>query len=188
MADAYQPNLGAGGSPAFRGATADEAGAAIGQGLQYAGEKDRPGDPPAARARSRSASGRRRVCSSRRSRPRSIKAAIDARNDAAPGAAGHADAISKAIDDKTAEALGNIKDPRIRARFAENYAQLKDRVATREYGWETATRVNYMAQNVDDTGTTLANGQATNPDAVGLEASLNTVHTSIDAMEGSRST
>jgi hypothetical protein len=41
-----------------------------------------------------------------------------------------------------------------------------------------------MAQNVDDAGTTLANGQATNPDPVGFETSLNTIHTTIGAMEG----
>jgi hypothetical protein len=183
VAGPYQSQLAPGGTPTFSGASPEDAGAAVGRGLEQAGDtldraihqhRELERDQQAAEAGTQLAQISTQL----------DQTAIDARNNAAPGAAGHADAIAKAVDEQSAQALGNIKDPRIRARFQQNYAQLKDQIVTREYGWEAAKRVNYMAQNVDDTGTTLANGQAANPDPVGFETSLNTIHTTVDAMQG----
>jgi hypothetical protein len=180
MAGAYQPQLAPGGSPTFDGTSGANPAA---EGLIQAGDtldraihqhRELERDQQAAEAGSKLAQFSTEM----------DQAAIDARNNAAPGATGHADSIAKQFDEQSADALGTIRDPRIRAHFAESYAQLKDKIVTREYGWEAGTRVNYMAQNVDDTGTTLANGQATNPDPVGFETSLNTIHTSIGAMQG----
>lgn len=179
----YQAQLDPGNSPAFGGADAEDAGAAVGRGIEQAGDtldrtihqhRELERDQQAAEAGVQLA----RVSTT------IDQAAIDARDNAAPGGAGHSDKIAQAIDEQTAQALGNIRDPRLRAHFATSYADLKDKVVTREYGWEAATRVNYAAKNIDDTGTTLANGQATNPDPVGLETSLNTINTTIGAMQG----
>lgn len=183
MAGEYQPQLSPGGSPAYSGASAEEAGAAIGRGLEQAGgvmdniihqRKELDRDQEAASAGLQLAQIQTGI----------DEQSTDARNNSAPDGAGHTQGIAKSLDDQTAAALGNIKDPRIRAHFAESYAQLKSSVVTREYGWEAGTRVNNMADQIDQTGTTLANGTATNPDPTGLETSLNTIHQSIGALQG----
>jgi hypothetical protein len=112
------------------------------------------------------------------------KAAIDARDHAAPGGEGHSDGVAAAFDQQRDAALARIKDPKIRSAFTARYAELRDHVVTREYGWEAGKRVDKLATDFDNTGTTFANGQASNPDAVGLEVSLNTIQTAGDALTG----
>jgi hypothetical protein len=63
--------------------------------------------------------------------------ATDARNNAAPGGAGHTDTSSSSIDAIAADNLGQDQAIRKSAwRFKQRYAELRDRVGTREYGWE----------------------------------------------------
>jgi hypothetical protein len=180
MAGPYQSQLGPDVAPTFSG-DSGAAGQILGQGLEQAGAKidnaihvrrelDR--DQQAAQAGVQLAETQTQL----------DQAAIDARNNAGPAAAGHTDGITQAVDQATQTNLGSIKDPKLREHFAQQYAQLKDRVVSREYGWEAGQRVEFMAQNFKNTTTTLANGVATNPDPDNLEGSLATQRAVLEPM------
>lgn len=111
------------------------------------------------------------------------QAEIDGRSNAAPGAAGHTETISKLTDERAAQALGNIKDKRLRATWTARYAELKGNAHSRAYAFERATSTDHMVENVRETTRTLANGQANNPDGHGLQISLETVATVWDNLQ-----
>lgn len=182
MAEPYRSQIEAN-PTSLAAASAESFGAAIGRGLSDAGAhidhaihtiKERDRDQEAASAG---------VAMAKISTELD-QAAIDARANAGPGGAGHSEAVTKLVDERSAEALGQIKDRHIREAFTQRYAQLRDHIATREYGWEAGARVDKLATDVDDMGTTLANGAQANPDPVGLQVSLETVRHAIDVMPG----
>lgn len=105
------------------------------------------------------------------------KAEIDARDNAAPGAAGHTESIDKLADERINKALGNIRDERLRAAYQTRYADLRGTVSNRAYGWERAAHTELMVSNVGETKRILANGQQNNPDPVGYEVSRDTLKT-----------
>jgi hypothetical protein len=105
------------------------------------------------------------------------KYATDARANAAAGGAGHSDAVDAEFDKQASDALGSIKDKKIRQAFSQRYAELKSNIGGREYGWEAAARVDKLAADFGDMTDTLGAGQAANPDAIGLDVSLKTIET-----------
>jgi hypothetical protein len=175
MADPYRSSV-APQTPAFSGASAESFGAAVGRGLEEAGdtvdriihrEKELKRDQEATSAGVDLANASTEI----------DKDAIDARTTAAPGGAGHTEAITKAFEERQQAALAAISDKHIRQAFTQRWAELKDHVVTREYGWEAGQRVDKIATDFDTMGTTLANGQAGHPDPVGLQVSLSTIET-----------
>lgn len=99
------------------------------------------------------------------------------REHAGPGAAGHADAVAQYFDKRRDAELGKIRDPDIRSAFTQRYAELRASVVGRENGWEAGQRVDHVATNFESMGDTLTAGQASNPDALGLQVSLDTIET-----------
>jgi hypothetical protein len=78
-------------------------------------------------------------------------AEIDGRDKAGPGGAGHTETIAKLADTSIATALGNIKDPKLRAAYQARYEDLRGNVFNRAYGWE---RASHTAKMVNDAGET----------------------------------
>jgi hypothetical protein len=111
------------------------------------------------------------------------KAAIDGRASAAPGGDGHTESVQKLFDQRAGEAIGKIRDRRVRQVMQGRFAALREQVLGREYGWQASARVDKLAQDIDDMGSTLASGQASNPDTAGLAISIDTVEASIEAMD-----
>jgi hypothetical protein len=181
MSAPYQSQLGVSGGPVLSGADPEAFGAAVGRGLEQAGEtidrsihllREKNRDSEAAAAGVALAQASTSIDNQ----------ATDARDAAEPGAAGHTETIVKSIDDVTAQNLGSIKDPHIRAAFAERYAELKDRVGTREYGWEATQRVGKLVTDVDQQGTQYANAQASSPNVGSFVQSLHDVATTVGAL------
>lgn len=111
------------------------------------------------------------------------QAEIDGRTHAAPGGAGHTDTINKTADDQINGALGQIKDPKLRSAYEARYAELRGNVSTRAYGWEAAARSDKQVTDTGEAFDTLAKGVALNPDALGVQVSLDTVGTMSDHMD-----
>lgn len=105
------------------------------------------------------------------------KYATDARANAAAGAAGHSAMIDAEFDKQANDALGQIRDNKLRRAFQERYAELKGNISGREYGWEAAQRIDKVAADYGDMTDVLSNGQQSNPDAIGLDVSLKTIET-----------
>lgn len=183
MAAGYQAQLGPEVAAPQAGASPEDAGAAVGRGLEQAGEtidrtihmlreRDRDGEAAAAGVALAQAS-------------TSIdNQATDARTNAPPGGAGHSEGVVKSIDAVTAQNLAAIKDPHIRQAFALRYAELKDRVGTREYAWEATARVGKLVNDVDQQGTQYANAQASSPNVGSLVQSLQDVSTTVHSLTG----
>lgn len=182
MAEPYQAQVGTG-SSSLSGASPEAFGAAVGRSLQYAGdvieeikrkERERDADEEATAATVQFARDGEEI----------DKAAIDARTVAEPGGKGHSEAVTKLIEERQAAALGAIKNPKIRNAMTERYANLRERVAGREYGWEAGERVRKLVDDIDTTGTIFANQQASAPDAASMVQSLDDVATSITLLTG----
>jgi hypothetical protein len=180
MAEPYRSQGSASGSN-FSGASPEAFGAAVGRGLEEAGgsidraihtikERDRDNQVAAAGVELAQIS------------TDIDTAAIDARNAAAPGGEGHSAAVAKTIQERSTEALGRIKDPHVRQIFQQRYADLHERVYTREHGWEAVARAEKLVTDFDTTGTTYANAQATNPTPDGLASALTDVHAAGNAL------
>jgi hypothetical protein len=105
------------------------------------------------------------------------KYSIDAREQAAPGGAGHYQAVTAEFDRQADAALGSIRDKKLRQAFTQRYAELKEHIGGREYGWEAGQRVDKLTSDFSDMVDTLGSGQAASPDAIGLDVSLKTVET-----------
>jgi hypothetical protein len=178
MAEPYRSSVAANATP-LPGASPEDFGAAIGRGLEDAGATlhhiaERNKDLEASQAGVNFAHAQDDI----------DKAAIDARTNAAPGGAGHTAAVMEEFDKRASAELAAIRDKHIRAAFSNRYAELRSHVDGREYGWEAGKRVDKLATDFDDMGTTLANGQASNPDPVGLHVSLETIDTAGNALAG----
>jgi hypothetical protein len=105
---------------------------------------------------------------------------IDAiREQAAPGAAGHVEAVGKAIDDRFGEVLSTITNPVLRGQFAEDLARTKARLVSDESGWAAGQRVAYQVSNVQQTAQTLGNTILAHPDQGTFDDSIHTLATSI---------
>lgn len=182
MAAPYQAQLGPAATETnFSGASPEDAGAAVGRGLEQAGDtvdraihqfKERNRDMEAADAGVKLAQASQQI----------DQAATDARTNAAPGAAGHTQNVVSQLDDMSANNLGAIKDPKIRAAFAQRYAELRDRVGSQEYGWEAGQRVKKLVTDVDSAGTQYANAQASSPNPGAFVQSLHDVQTTIGSL------
>jgi hypothetical protein len=181
MADPYRPQLSAdptalpGSSPEAFGAPLarglEDAGAAIDRTLHRLREQHRDNEAAAAGAELAQVS------------QELDKTSIDARTTAAAGGAGHTEGIMKAFDTRSTDALAKIRDPKIREAFTARYADLKENLFGREYGWEAAARVAKLGDDYDHMTDTLANGQAAHPDIGGLQVSFNTIDSTVHAMQ-----
>lgn len=181
MAAPYQSQLGPGTETAYSGADAEDAGAAAGRGLEQAGDtidraihqlKERNRDMEAADAGVKLAQASSTIDAY----------ATDARTKAAPGAAGHTEGVVSQLDDMTANNLSGIKDPHIRAAFAQRYAEMRDRVGSQEYGWEASKRVEKLVTDVKTQADEYAKAQASNPNSASFVQSLHDVQTTIGAL------
>lgn len=175
--DGYTAQTSPGGSSAYSGASPQSFGAAIGAGLADAGDavgriearrKERNKDEEAAAAGLELAEIQSELDT----------AAIDARQNAAPGGAGHSETVGKFADERIATALGKLKNPDVKRAFEGQYARLRGTVHGREYAWEAGERVAKLATDFDKTGTTLANGIQSSRDPDGLQISLDTIEAS----------
>jgi hypothetical protein len=181
MPGAYQPQLNPAGGSDFEGS--GSIGQPIADALEYAGEamdreihrrKELHRDMEATAAGVQLAQASAAL----------DKAAIDNRENAGPGGAGHTQSIEQMIDQQSAAALGAIKDPHVRQVFTQRWADLKSHIATREYGWEAGQRVNFLTTNVREATDTYARAQAANPDASALPSQLAGIHDTIAALGG----
>jgi hypothetical protein len=181
VAEPYENQLSASGGPGLSGASPEAFGAAVGRGLEQAGE-----------SADRFIHQRREIDRDRQAAAAGVElatistdldtAAIDARNHAGPGGEGHSEAIGKAIDDRAGEALAKIKDPHIRDAFAGRYANLRDQIYTREYAWEAGARTEKFVTDFDNAGTQYANAQASNPNVSSLAAAIGDIETAGNAL------
>lgn len=178
----YRAGNNPGNTPTYGMGSADAAGAAIGRGLQEAGatlervrekEKARQREAQAADAGVRFAelSGSIDV------------AAQDARDSAGEGGAGHTAAIAERLDKDLEQFLGTITDERVRNVYRERAAELRARIVPREDGWERGARIDHQVNQVDRTGTLIANGQASSPDPDGLAQGLADIEAQIGLLD-----
>lgn len=182
MADGYQSQLGPSAVETnLSGASPEAFGAAVGRGLEQAGDtldrsihqlRERDRDTQAADAGVELA----------RASTLIDNQATDARDNAQPGGAGHSEGVVKTIDQVTADNLARIKDPHVRQVFEQRYADLRDRVGTREYAWEATKRVGKLVGDVDEQGTQYANAQASSPNVGSMVQSLHDVHATVDVL------
>jgi hypothetical protein len=182
MAGAYSSQTNPGGSTPFSGANAEEFGAAIGRGL---GDVGAVADHILERklAANKDAQNAAAALEFAKVSNNLDTAEIDGRDQAGPGGTGHSETVAKLADTSIATALGNIKDPKLRAAYQARYEDLRGNVFNRAYGWERASHTAKMVNDAGETTDTLANGQLLNPDPVGLQVSLETAGTMWEHMD-----
>jgi hypothetical protein len=101
------------------------------------------------------------------------------REEAAPGAAGHVEAVTKAVDDRFGEVLSSIQNPALRSQFAEDLARTRARLIGDESGWAAGQKVAYQVTNVKETSQTLGNAVLQRPDDGTFNDSLRMLATTI---------
>jgi hypothetical protein len=105
---------------------------------------------------------------------------IDAiRQEAAPGAAGHVEAVTKAVDDRFGEVLKGISNPVLRSQYADDLARAKARLVGEESTWASGQKVAYQVTNVQKTAQLLGNNVLERPDQATFDDSLKTLATTI---------
>lgn len=136
MTDGYQPQLNpaSGVATDFGGAPGDW-GAGITQGLESAGNsmdqaihaiKDKQRDQDATQAAVQFATDSTNL----------DNAAVALRQQAPAGGDGHYQNVNQVVDNTAASSIANIKDRKLREQFQARYADLKQQIGTREYGWQ----------------------------------------------------
>lgn len=113
------------------------------------------------------------------------KAEIDGRDGAAPGAAGHTEAMNKLADERRAAALAKIKDPNLRAAWGARYADLKGNVEVRAYSFESAKHTEHWVTQAGDAVQTLSKSAALNPDGMGYANGREAITTLAEGFDGS---
>ena len=88
----------------------------------------------------------------------------DLRANAQPGAAGHTAEVNSVLDQYQEGLLAPITDRHVLNAYREQFAAMRERVATREYGWETGQRIEHDVTNLEQTSQGLATALAVNPD------------------------
>lgn len=103
------------------------------------------------------------------------------RETAAAGGAGHTEQVLKRFDQNAGDALERITDERVRQVYEQRYATERARILSREDGWQRGQSVAHRVEQIDQTGTLLANQQASSPSPDGLEAALEQIETQVQA-------
>jgi hypothetical protein len=180
MAGAYQSQLSPGGQSSFSGAPAEGLAAPIAGALEYGGElMDR--EIHQRRELDRDMQASAAGVELARASSDLDKAAIDARTNASPGGAGHTDSISQMVDGRAQQALGEIRDPRVRQIFTQHWENLKSEIGTREYGWEAGQRVAFQVNNMKEIGRLGAADMAADPDPTKLPGKIANLNAAVDA-------
>jgi hypothetical protein len=180
MAGAYQSQLSPGGQSSFSGAPAEGLAAPIAGALEYGGElMDR--EIHQRRELDRDMQASAAGVELAKASSDLDKAAIDARTNAAPGGAGHTDSISQMVDGRAQQALGEIRDPRVRQIFTQHWENLKSEIGTREYGWEAGQRVAFQVNNMKEIGRLGAADMAADPDPTKLPGKIANLNAAVDA-------
>ncbi|SFR86412.1 hypothetical protein [Sphingomonas jatrophae] len=183
----YERQVAPGGTAGLPSAGADAFGAGIGQAVAELGgtlheaevrafrvERQQRADAEAADFGARFAA----------ARAEADRASIDARANAAPGGAGHAQAMAKWWEDRRAKLLDGITEDRVRNSATEQLAEFGSRFDAAEYQWESGTRIKKVAedqQRASDFGANRAR-LAHDPKSYGEELSLG--RQAIEAMTG----
>lgn len=183
----YRPQVGAGGTAGLPQASAEAFGAGIGQGMAQLGGAMHEADVRAYRIeRQQRADTEASDFAARFAtlRAEADKASIDARNAAAPGGAGHAEAMAKWWQDRSAQLTDGITEDRVRRAAAEQISEFGARFDAAEYQWQEGARVGKVVtdrQRASDAGANRAR-QMHDPKAYAEELSLG--RQSIDMLEG----
>lgn len=182
MSAGYEPQLNpaAGNETNFGGAPGDW-GAGISQGLEQAGAsidsaihqvKDKQRDEEATQAGVQFAKNATDL----------DNAAVALRQQTGPGGAGHTDNVNAAIDQTVAPAIASIGDRKVRMAFQQRYADLKQQLGTREYGWQAGQSISHMATNYDNQGTIGADHLASTGDYDALQIHLAGLHATASSL------
>lgn len=179
--DPYRPQTSPGGSTALSGASPGAFGAGLGEGLEsLGGTVNRIGEKM--KAQRQDADATAAGLEFAQVQTEIGKAQVDAELNAAPGGAGHEEAMTKIADERIAKALGNIRDPHVRNAFSEQYARLRSKTVGDAYAFEASSRADKMATDFGEMGSTLAKGVSVARDPEGLQISLETVATAGGAL------
>lgn len=183
----YQPQVAPGATPGIPLASPQDFGAAVGQGIAELGgalerrhfdakqiERQQNADAQAADFNARFA----------KAREDADKASIDARTNAAPGGAGHAEQMAKWWADRKAALTDGITEDSLRRSASSQIDEFGSRFETAEYQFEAGARVGKIATDTQ-TATEIAANRAyrqQDPKAFAEEFSLG--RQSIDNMTG----
>jgi len=181
-APVYRAGTNPGGTPAFSGADPASFGAGVGRALQEVGDSmERRREREFQRRREEEAANAGVAMAA-------ITGEIDvlatqSRETAAAGGEGHTEAVLAELDKRTEELLGGVENERVRQAYRGQAADLRARIQAREEGWQAGARVNHKVEQLDKTGTLLANTQATNPTPEGLEGALGQVEAQVGLLD-----
>lgn len=112
------------------------------------------------------------------------RAAIDARNGAAPGGAGHADAMGAWWEQRATTLLDGITDDRVRRAAAAQVGEFGGRFTTGEYEWQEGARVGHLTTNVQRAVDVAANRASHSSDPLDWELEQGLTLAGIDALHG----
>lgn len=112
------------------------------------------------------------------------KASIDARNNAAPGAAGHSAAMEALWKQKRDQLLAGISDRRILRAATEQADEFGARFGSSEYEFEAGARVGKMVTDTQATSDLAANRARRMHDPKSYAEELSLGRQGIDALEG----
>jgi hypothetical protein len=104
------------------------------------------------------------------------------RENAEPDAAGHVAAVGNEIDAESTAFLSTIRDPRVRARWAPQIAELKARVIPDEDGWARGRRLETFKTNVGNAGEEWDKTNFGDPDPHVFEQSIEATRTLIEGL------
>jgi len=117
-------------------------------------------------------------------RERMDRVSIDARNNAAPGAAGHADAVAKAWDDERAQLLTGMTETRLIQHAEQQLGEFGSRLRSSEYQFEQGARIGKTVADFQQTSDLSANRARLAHDPASFAEELKFGRAGIEAMAG----
>jgi hypothetical protein len=112
------------------------------------------------------------------------QASIDARNNAQPGGAGHADAIGKWYDEQTTSLIDGITDDRVRRSAQTQLQEFGGRLRSNEYQWQEGKRVGKVVTDTRETMQAASNRARRSYDPGAFAEELKIGRASIETMPG----
>lgn len=183
----YQRQVGPGSTPTLPSAGADAFGAGVGRAAAQMGEtlqqgalrdykieRQQQADSQAADFNARFA----------RARLEADKASIDARNNAGPGGAGHAEAMAKFWEAQSEGLLGGITDDRVRRQAEGQLTEFGTRLAASEYQFQEGQRIGKLVTDTQSAADLAANRAAMMHDPKAFAEEFSLGRQAIEAMPG----
>ena len=187
MASGYQQTIGAGTTTPLPSTSPDEFGAGVGAAITGLGDQMSAEHQRMVSLQREQQQDQQSVdwANSFATAQASLSQSIaDLRANAAPGGAGHVQAVMQAFDDHTSDLLSGITNPQVRRTAQIQLASSRTAVADQAINWQAGQQAQHLKITADNAVSTMANNAATTSNPLDWHALETQSNSMIDDLTG----